>query len=879
MSFKSRLAHLGRRDHLIRDIDDELQSHLDEAIAEGRDPDEARRALGAVVQHREASLDARAGLWLESMRADVVFGWRYLMKRKVTTAAAIGSLALAIGSCTSAFRLIDALLLRPLPIADADRLYALSRQGVDFDGRLVTYDAFAYPAFAEMRDAVAHDATLLAVSYAALTDVTYASDDDTEKACLQYVSGALFSTFGLRPAAGRLLTARDDARPGGEPYAVISHDYWARRFGGDPSIVGRTFRQADTVYEIVGVADAPFTGTERGIVTDIFVPMMMNPRVLRNDNTWLRILAHVNAGVAVEPLRAQLHAVSRGFETERAKGFTGMTADSIAKFLDQTLLVEPAAAGVSELQQDYRRWLVALAGLVGLVLLIASANVANVMTAQGTARAREMALRVSIGAGRLRLVQMVVLEGSIVAVIAGVAGGLLAWWAPSFVVSRITIEDNLVRLPLPADWRVFGFGIALTAIVTLLFSLPPALRASSVAPSSALKGGHDMRGRHRLMLGLVAIQAAFCFLVLFAGGLFVATFTRLSNRSIGFSADRVLVLDTVSARPQPAVAWEQVADRVRSAPGVERVALAGWPLLTNNGWNGFVSVNGAAPGPILGYFLSVSPGWIDVMRIRLIAGRDFTPDDTSPGAALINETFARQFFGDANPLGQRFDKGRNEYRVVGIVGDAPYRSIRETILPAAYVPFRAIERGAGPQPRSDGVLLVRTSTADPLALTPALRAAVARARAGFRVSTARTQRAINDAQMVRERLLAVMALFFTVVALVLAGVGLYSVLDYTVLQRRREIGIRVALGAPMLDVARRVTAPVFGMVVVGGFAGLALGMVSVRWIESLFYDVNATDAMALAPPSLILLTVALLAALPAAVNAARTDPAEVLRND
>jgi predicted permease len=879
MSLWSRLTNIVRGDRVIDEIEEELQSHLDEAIAQGRDPAEARQALGSALRHREDSLDAKVALWLESIRADVVFGWRHLMKKNVTTSAGILSLALAIGSCTAAFRLIDAVLLRPLPVAHADRLYLLSRQGIDFDGTVQSSDAWAYPAFVEMRAAAKGEADLLSVSYAALGDVTYASDDEMEKACVQYVSGTMFGTFGLRPAAGRLLAGADDLHPGAHPFAVISYDYWGRRFGRDPRIVGRTFRMGEALYEIVGVVDQPFTGTEAGTVTDIFVPSMMNPGVTRSDNTWMRTLAVLAPGIAVEPLRAKLHATSRAFEEERAKGFTGMTREAIDKFLDQKVLLEPASAGASGLQKDYGRSLVALGALVALVLLIACANVANVMMAQGAARAREMALRVSIGAGRSRLVQMVLVEGAIVAVLAAALGVLFAWWAAPFVVGRISSPDNPARLALTANWRVISFGLGLTAAVTLLFGLPPALRASSVTPASSLKGGQEIRASRRLMHGLVAVQAAFCFVVLFAGGLFVATFERLSNRAIGFSSDRLLMLDTVPARPQTAVSWEQVAEHLRTVPGVEKVALAGWPLLTDNGWNGFVSVNGAPPGPVLAYFLAVSPGWADTMKMRLIDGRDFRPDETSPGAALVNETFVKQFFPGGHAIGQMFDKGSSRYRVVGMVGDAPYRTIRETILPAAYVPFRSVDRSGGAQPRGEATIIVRTSSATPLALASTMRLEVSRARAGFRVSAVTTQTAINRSQTLRERLLAMLALFFTIVAVVLAGVGLYGVLDHSVLQRRREIGIRVALGAQLGDVAQRVAAPVFTMVLVGALAGLALGMMSVRSVESLFYDVKATDAVALVIPSLTLLTLTLLAALPPVIHAARTDPATVLRAD
>ena len=284
MSVRSRLVNVFRGNHLNREIDEELESHIAEAIAQGRDPGEARRAFGSALRHREGSRDVRLIAWLESLRADAVFGWRQLSKTKVTSIAAILSLALAIGACTSAFRLIDALLLRPLPVSHPERLYDLARQGVGPEGKPQTFDGWAYPDFQLMRAAVAKQAELIAISYAQPVDLTYKSDEDMERACLQYVSGWMFSTLGIRPALGRVFTENDDLKPGGHPYAVLSYDYWTHRFGQDPSVIGRTFRMGMEIYEIAGVAEAPFTGTEPGTMVDIFVPTMMNPQVTRNDS-------------------------------------------------------------------------------------------------------------------------------------------------------------------------------------------------------------------------------------------------------------------------------------------------------------------------------------------------------------------------------------------------------------------------------------------------------------------------------------------------------------------------------------------------------------------------------------------------------------------
>jgi putative ABC transport system permease protein len=321
-----------------------------------------------------------------------------LLKRKIATTAAVLSLAFAIGACTSAFRLIDALFLRPLPVAHADSLYDLARQGPDDLGVLRTFDDFAYPNFTRMRAAAKGHAELIATSFTYRTDLTYATDNEMEKGYVQYVSGTMFPIFGLQPTLGRLFTTDDDITPGAHPYAVISYSYWSRRFANDPSVFGRSVHIGSKMFQIIGVGPKSFTGTEPGIITDIFLPTMMNPDVTRTDSSWLRVLAVINLGVPQESLRAKLDAVGLNYETERARGFVGMSQRNIEKSLQKRMLIKPATSGVSRLQGDYRRALVWLGVLVALVLLIACANVANLMTAYAASRAREMALRVSIGA-------------------------------------------------------------------------------------------------------------------------------------------------------------------------------------------------------------------------------------------------------------------------------------------------------------------------------------------------------------------------------------------------------------------------------------------------------------------------------------------------
>jgi predicted permease len=665
--------------------------------------------------------------------------------------------------------------------------------------------------------------------------------------------------------------------PRAHPYAVLSYDYWTRRFGRDPKIIGRSFHLGNDLFRIVGIAPQTSTGTEPGTMTDIFLPTMMHAGVTHDDWGWIRTLVKLKPGGATEPTRDELQAVFNAVRRERVKSFTGWPKRRLENFLKQRIVLQPAAAGLSWMQKEYLRSLVALALLTALVLLIACANVANLLTAQAATRSRELALRVSIGAGRWRLVQLVLVESAWLASLAAACGSFFAWWAAPFVVAKINPPDNPARLVLPTDWRVLGFGLTLTVAVTILFGLAPALRASGVRSVSALKGGGDPHSRRRLMHSLIAAQAAFCFLVLFGAGLFVSTFERLTSQSTGFSPDRLLALDTVADPGQSSIVWYQTAEYLSRLPGVESAAKAAWPLFSGNGQNGFIAVNGEAPHEVPAYVLSVSPGWLDTMRIPLIDGRDFRDDDTSPGVAIVNQAFVKEYFPNDNPIGKLFAKtnwNTRHWKIIGVVGDARYRNMREPITPTVYQPFRL---DAASESASEATFLVRTVNPHPLALATMFRHEVHRARSEFRVSNIRTQLEIDQSQTVRERLLAMLAFFFAIVAVMLAGIGLYGVLDYSVLQRRREIGIRMAIGAPAHDIAWRVTIDVFSMVLLGAVAGLALGMASVRYIETLLYYVKPTDLSALALPSLTILVAAALAAVPPVIRAMRIDPALSLR--
>ena len=528
-------------------------------------------------------------------------------------------------------------------------------------------------------------------------------------------------------------------------------------------------------------------------------------------------------------------------------------------FLSHTLVARPASAGVSSLQRNYTRALAALAGFVALVLLIACANISSLKIAQAAARSREMALRVSIGAGRGRLVQLMFVESAILAAAAGGVGACVAWWAAPFVVSRLNPPANAVALALPIDWRVAVFSLALTSGIAVLFGLLPALRASGTSPVGALKGATAAGSRRHPLHASIAAQVAFCALVLLIGGLFVSTFDRLSRQPVGFSAERLIDLDAIAQPPQPPAVWGQLASDLGAVPGVESTAAPAWALLSGNGSNGFIWRHGAPTTDTLAYFLGVSPGWIRVMRIPLVGGRDFRGDDRSPGAAIVNEAFAKEFFPGVNPIGQSFERqlgtaARPRYEIVGVVQNARYRNMREPMTPTAYIPLSALDAAA------------------------ALRRVV-HARSAFRVTDVQTQQEIDDAQTVRERLLATLAWFFSIVAVALTAIGIYGVMYYTVQQRQREIGICRAIGASGRTIAWRVTSRIALVLAAGTLAGLGVGLLVVRFLTTLFYDVRATDARQLALPAIAVVAAGVLASVPPVVRALRVSPTVILRGD
>ena len=877
-----------RSDRLNREIAEELDSHLQEAVEAGRDAEEARRALGNAhqqQQYREMGYDVRVWVWLDVLLADLIFAWRHLLKHKVVTSAAILSLALAMGACGAAFRLVNALFIRPLPIANPSQLFAVRFDGVSFQGEPTQWDSTSYPHLLNMRAAVKGQAEVIGVEYAQRYELTYSSDRAMEKVMLQHVSGWMFPSLGVKPALGRLFTEDDDRYKNANAYAVISYQYWRSRFGRDPNIIGRTFRLGNDSYQIVGVCEEGFTGTEPGMIPDVYLPVTTQGRLDDIGAGWLRILVRMNPGGNINAVRDKMYAIYRSVEQERAKSWTNIPKELLVGYPREKLELVPAGSGVSSLQNEYRTALIALSALVSFVLLIACANVGNLMSAQAASRAKELALRISLGAGRWRLARMVAVESAMLAVASAALGGAFAAWAAPFVVREIGTPDQPVQLILTADWRSLGFGLALTLFVTLLFGLSPALSVSSVKPLSALRGSENVRaGRVRMHLSIAA-QTALCFVVLFLAGLFTSTLQRLTSKPLGFDPDRVLLLTGLAQPAQPAAVWDQTVERLRTEPDVESASLSSWPLLSGRMENDLVSTNGNPPDKVPARFVWVGPGWFGAMKVALKIGRDFRVNDASPHVAVVSQQFAKQYFEGANPVGKFFEVAsalvgkRDRIEIVGLAEDVAYKDVHDSMLPVVFMPMHRVDATNLAQPLGEGTFVVRIKSTNPGAQASSLQRVIQSEQPSIRISNVSTQADLVRDQLIRERLLTALGGFFAAVALLLAMIGLYGVLNYSVQQREHEIGIRIALGAAASNIIRLVTAQVFAVVLVGTLAGIGVAETSAKYVQTLLYGMRAGAPSTLLLPELVLVFAAFLATIPAVARAIRIDPVTMLRTD
>jgi putative ABC transport system permease protein len=892
MSWLSRLANVLRASRIDRELDEEqrfhLESRIDALVEQGLSRTaaeaEAARRFGNRLLLREESRDVKMLARAQSILQDVAFGLRLCRKNAILTGAAIASLSLAIGACTAAFSLIDALILRPLPVNDPGRLVYgvyVSPPSPDDD------PSFNYPLFERMRVASGEQVQLFAMSFQSRRDAVF--DDAsprTEKIYAQWISGTAFPILGVRPQLGRLLTESDDRKPGQHPVAVLSYDFWSRRFGRDPSVLGRWVTIRGTRLQIVGVAEKTFTGAEPGIMTDLWAPTMMwdNESLIQPGWEWFRLWGRLRPGVGADRAQATLQTVFTAFRRERASVLPAdEPRDRVERFIHAPLYLRSAANGPSNLRQRFARPLWVLGIVAGLVLLVACANVAGLLTARTAAREREMALRLAIGAGRGRLIQQMLIESAILSIASCITGAFIAAYACPLLVRMLSTSASVVRFDLHPDLRVLAFLAAAGSATTLLFGLAPALRVSAVSPGSGLT---SETSRHTTRVGLfrplVAAQTGFSFLVLFVAGLFLTSFARLIRTDLGFDPAGVVVInmnakETHDTRDEASPRWRQLMDRITELPGVRSTSFSAWSLL--EGWSSTVPVRipGRPVDPLTPFVLSVAPRFLETMRIPLLEGRDFDWSDWQPAApstAIVNESFARRYFPGESALGKRFfvaEKGNvlDAWDIIGVAADAKYRTVREAASPTIYASARG-ER--------DGAILVRSSM-ESRAAAAMLANELPRLHPDVTITGITTQSTLVGNTLVRERVLAVVSAFFSIVAIVLVAVGLYGVIGYGVVQRTREIGIRLALGARPLQIMRLVVSETGLMALAGVGLGLAGGIAASRWVTALLYEVNPSDAWSVAAPLACLLVACALSALAPALRATRVDPTTALRQD
>lgn len=894
MSLLSRLARAFRPSKLDVDLDEEQRFHVEARTADlmraGAPREEAelqaRRQFGNRLRLRETSRDVRLIGWLESVVRDVQFGMRMLRKNPGVTAAAIVSLALAIGASTAAFSLVDALILRPLPVRDPRTLVYLTNPPLSPDRaeqESEENDAFSYPLFRRMRDAVRTHADLFAMSYQGERPAVFDGAQTEVKIMAQGVSGNAFELLGLRPALGRLLNRNDDVKPGAHPVAVISYDFWQRHFGGDPHALGRWFKLQGKQYQVAGVTQQGFIGFEPGVRTDAWLPTMMwMPEALdSNGAQWMRIWGRLHPGTSAAQLEAMLQPVFAANRQEYVARSVPADepAELVRQYLHTPIHVASAANGPSDLRNDFTRPLWILTVVVALVLLIACSNVANLMLARITARDHEMALRMSIGAGRGRLIQQLLIESGLIAVAASILGALFGGSCAPLVVGMLSTTSAAVHLDLEPNASFFVFVVLLCAFATALFGLLPALRASATSPSSALKSG-TLRSSARmgLLQPLIAAQVGFSFVVLFVAGLLLVTFHKLNTMDLGFAKEGV-VLCRVEARSlekggdKSRAVWRRLTERVRQLDGVQAASTSQWALFQGWGWVEGVRIPGRKPDDRAPSYLAVSPGFFETMQIGLLSGREFTEHDTDPDSVIVNQAFVRRYFPGQNALGLQFTRqGLSKtwlpQVIVGIVRDAKYNDLREAPPATVYVPTQSQE--------GEESLEVRTPL-DPATLTSMLRAELPRVYPDMRLTEVYLQSEFIRNKLTRERLLALLSGFFAIVAMTLAAIGLYGVLNYAVAQRTREIGIRVALGAGQRQAIALVLRNIIWVVAMGLAGGVALGLGLGQFLTTLLFEIKPSDFWGIALPLVCLIAASALASVPPAIRAARVDPSVALR--
>ena len=894
-----RLLYFLRRSSHDADLRDEIESHRAhrqdalerDGLARRAAAQASRAAMGNVTLAVEDVRDVWAMRVLDGVRQDVRAAVRGLRKSAGFSAVVIGTLALGIGANTSLFSIFNSLIMRPLPVRDPGSLALLA------DG------SWSYPVWQEI-DTRASDLFDGAFAWSR-ESFDLAQDGRVVPVDGAYVSGRFFDVLGVAALRGRMLTPADDsAAPPNGPVAVVSHRFWRQHFGGADDVVGRQLtvqvQRQRFPFTVVGVMPPGFSGVDVDRKVDVMLPFAAEPLLegrdsaLQNANmSWLEIIVRLKPGQRIEHANAAFRSVQPQIRKAVLPRMRGNPAFA-ARYLTEPLTLAPAAAGASQLRRKFETPLFAMVVAVGLVLLVACANIASLLLARALARRGELSVRLALGGSRWRLARLLFVESLLLAMTGAALGLAFAKWSSALLVQQLNTWQSTVSLDLALDWRVVVFTATLACLCAISAGVAPMIAVKNVAPGEALKGGgRAIAGDRRFAVrgALVVAQIAVSFVLVIAAGLFLRTFASLSHLPLGFVPEPLVVVRVnlfASGIPpeERGARLERLRDAVSAIPGVRSASVSARRLLTGGGWftNNMV---GVGDGPMLPedrrkrvWLNATTPGWFDTMGIPFRSGRDFTHRDRvgSPLVAIVNEAFARRYLSGLQPIGQtlRVDSDTGpRYEIVGLVADAVYTTPRDGMLPLMYM---ALEQRDSREWNSwrDAVLTIKAVPGQRATVERDIAAALTQVDSAV-VFTSWTFDQIVDATVTQERLIAMMSGFFGALALLLAALGLYGIVAQAVSARRTEIGLRMALGAQAGSIVTLVIRRV-GVLILAGLAfGLAGSWWAARFIAPLLFQMEPRDPMTFSGTAAVLVAVGVLAAWVPARRAARLDPATVLR--
>ncbi len=881
---------------LDRDIRDFIERETQDNIERGMPPEEAHyaalRKFGNVTRAKEGTWEVWSFGWIEELWQDVRYSLRQLRRNPGFTAVAVITLALGIGANAAIFRLVDAVRLRTLPVRSPNTLAIihLNRDQCCVGSHYGTYSEFTFPLWQQVHN---RQKAFSSAAVWSQDELNLAIGGEVEYADAIWVSGKFFSVLGIQPFLGRLISPADD-HTGCAGGVDLSYSFWQRRYGGSASVIGKTLTLNGHPFPILGVTPPSFFGVSIGDRFDLAVPvcaLAITGGRYRSFNGpdareewWLAMLGRLKPGWSLERATAQLAAIAPAALQETIP--PQYDADMVKHYLASRLEAVPAANGFSDLRQQTSNPLWLLLGLSGLVLLIACANLANLVLARASARQREMAVRLALGASRGHIIRQLFAESALLAAAGALCGGALGAILSRFLVVLMSTPDNPIFLDMPTDWRVIGFLSGLAVLTTILFGLLPAFRAGRVPPGSVMKaGGRGVttgRERFRLQRILVASQVALS-LVLVAGALlFARSLDNLMMRNLGFQQEGVLVanldftrLNLPVGRRNPLI--RNLLDRVRAVPGVATAAASDHSPV--NGWSSNRPILGK-DGAIEGFadVQFIGPAYFRTMETPILAGRDFNQNDSaaSPKVAIVNQAFVKKFLqrtsgavGEEFRVG-RFGKPKLYYTVVGVVANSVYDDMHAPFGPAMYFP-----RGQNAQPDTATTLLIRSRVGTAGMLNP-LKSAITGVSGEIDIQFVVLKTQIRDS-LVQDELMATLCAFFGALAVLLAAIGLYGVISYTVTQRTNEIGIRMALGAQRSGIIRLILGEVSVLVGIGLAVGAGLTLAGGKAAGSLLYGLKADDPLILALAVSLLAAIGLAASFVPTRRAAKVDPMVALR--